>query len=229
MTSLSLAFRASSEGGWAESKSGSHKFLSSKDAAIVSQDVVNSFISWAYTGDYGTGATALFKELAVARKKISQSLKFARIKQGTQPTLEGLQSTASQGGSRPLHPLLLNTYIYVFATIYLIDPLRAVSQQKLVDFMREAVIMRGYETALKVPLFEVLEYAIEHLSEGDELLDWLARWVDWNLGNFSQETERWTALIELEEGKLLNLMEKIGSSSSRVNPFTHFYEKRDRA
>lgn len=248
LRSLSPAFLSTSEGGWAETTAGCHKFLPSDIAgstagseAVISQDVVICFIAWAYVGDYQTeavGVTSLFLAaeyptvMSKSNKRGKKNLTLGvvgNVGWGTQeiipPTEEQKPSiseitpevedlTLSPPTKRPDH-LLLNIQIYTFATIYLIEPLRLVAQQKIIRYLQEG---EGRRLNLTEPMLSVLEYAVIYLAEGDTLLDWLARYASWKLDLFRAEKERWELLIKEDEWKLSGLLMKYVASSEE-SPF----------
>lgn len=123
-----------------------------------------------------------------------------------------VQVLLSQTVECQLHHLLLNTQIYVFANIYLIEDLKAVAQQKIVNYLEKS---NGGNLNSAQPMFDMLEYASTHLPEDDQLLDWLAKYVGSRLGLFRRDKEKWNAVIGRDEGKLAKLvMEYVSSGPS---------------
>lgn len=78
-----------------------------------------------------------------------------------------VQVALSQTLEHQLHHLMLNTQIYVFATIYLIEGLKAVAQQKIVNYLEKS---NGGNLNSTQPMLDMLEYASTHLPEDDPLL-----------------------------------------------------------
>lgn len=109
-------------------------------------------------------------------------------------------STSREDSSTPLHALALHIRIYVFANIYLISTLQALSQQKIVAFLSS---MQKEHTEVAM-IFDLLEHASTYLTDDDALLNWLARYASWNLETLRQDRDRLERL--LGDGKFAGLL-----------------------
>jgi len=216
LKSLSPAFRSTSEGGWAETDSGIHKFLENDvgDEADVTEYVLLCFITWAYLGDYKTetvGVNSIDTTCPVGFGRFHGGMESAQ-EQAT--SMETTKMTNIQPVTLP-HYLVLNVQIYVFANIYLIQNLKALSQQKIIAYL-ELAHRNG--TDLVDALFDALNYALMHLPDDDELLDFLAKYASWKLAVLRSDMGKFNALMRKSDGKLGGLLLR-HVTPSHVSPF----------
>lgn len=228
LKSISPALRSTSEGGWAETKSGTHKFLEDNtgNEAAVTESVLVCFISWSYAGDYRTetvGVSARPPQALVeapeedddwvfrATSTIARSTKGSKNKNKLAPPVS---STSTNEPVTPphLHHLLLNVQIYVFANIYLLPELSTLAQQKIIAYSSLN------QTDEVDAVFDALDYAIIHLPEDDELLDWFAKYASWKLDILRTDMGRLNTLMKKSDGKFAGLVIK-HVSRCKVSPF----------
>ncbi|KAE8440752.1 hypothetical protein EG329_006611 [Mollisiaceae sp. DMI_Dod_QoI] len=224
LKSLSPAFRSTSEGGWAETDSGIHKFLENDagDEADVTEYVLLCFITWAYLGDYKTETVGIksidttepfvfggSRKVGYIKKKGRRSFSVGELDDdGTESAPEQASSTETtnmtniQSVTLP-HYLVLNVQIYVFANIYLIQDLKALSQQKIISYLG---LGQKSRTDLVDAIFDVLNYSLMHLPDDDELLDWLAKYSSWKLEALRSDMGKFNALMQKSNGKLGGLL-----------------------
>jgi hypothetical protein len=117
--------------------------------------------------------------------------------------------------TEPLHPLLLHIQIYVFANIYIVDPLKTLSQQKIVTYLKKAEISKKDFTS---EIFDLLDFAFSNLPEDDALLYWLANYSSWKLGALRGDTGRLDNLLRREDGNFSRLLAR-HVLPSRASPF----------
>jgi hypothetical protein len=189
--------------------------------------VVICFIAWAYSGDYQTEAIGVSSQvLETEASKLSKKGKGGKKSRSMEsdmayhdllnPTelapkdinpgsdsMTAQDASSSDTSTPTLHHLLLNVQIYAFAAIYLIEPLKAVAQQKIIAYLQQSEKARLSLTHL---MYDILGYASTHLPEDDRLLDWLAKYASWKLAAFRSNKERWNAVVGRDEGKFARLV-----------------------
>ncbi|KAF8860796.1 hypothetical protein BDZ45DRAFT_740936 [Acephala macrosclerotiorum] len=248
LKSLSPAFKSTSEGGWAETELGIHKFLGNTggEDAVVTEEVLLCFITWAYLGDYNTetvdvasqvtGNNAIDNFGGVKSKSVKMQGKAFPVNiyyddagypyegYGNQAVASATavtkSNTSSQLGTsgtttpRP-HYLLLNIQIYVFANIYLIQPLKALAQEKTIAYLESKQNNRKTEIDVVV---DALDYALTHLPDADELLDWLAKYSIWNIEALRSDFGRFDTLMRKADARFAGLLMK-HVVPSHISPF----------
>ncbi|KAF4618132.1 hypothetical protein G7Y89_g14977 [Cudoniella acicularis] len=122
----------------------------------------------------------------------------------------------------PLHPLYLHIQLYVFAHIYLISPLSTLALSKIKTHLQKAENAFYHFTNNKNKttneIFDVLEYAFSTLPESDELIEWLARYASWKLGDLREEWERLERLLRVDDGRFAVMLVRF-VVPGQVNPF----------
>ena len=100
----------------------------------------------------------------------------------------------------------------------MIEPLKTLTQQKLMDQLQELEnLAGGYE---RDAVFDVLTYAFSsRLPEQDVLLHWLARYASWKLDKLKQVTSSFDKLLLETDGNFATLSVRYVQKSS-INPFT---------
>lgn len=145
------------------------------------------------------------KESASDKQKADQT---ASDKQKADQTAEGLDK---------LHPLLLHIKLYVFAEMYMIEPLKTLSMQKMIFQLKEfGALAEGYQRAA---VFDALTFVFSsRLPEQDVLLHWLARYASWKLDELKQMPSSFDALLLQTDGNFATLLVRYVQKSS-LNPF----------
>ncbi|KAF4618130.1 hypothetical protein G7Y89_g14978 [Cudoniella acicularis] len=121
----------------------------------------------------------------------------------------------------PLHPLYLHIQLYVFSHIYLIKPLTALASTKI-----KTHLQKSHQTSTRnitTETFDLLEYAFSNLPEKNELLEWLARYSSWKLGELREESGRLERLLEIEGGKFAKAMVRHVLSGKKVAFHNRYY------
>jgi hypothetical protein len=119
--------------------------------------------------------------------------------------------------TKPIYPLFLHIQLYVFANVYLIDSLKNLSQQKIIDYLKKIENSSSKSTYTNA-IFDLLDCAFLYLPDSDPLLDWLASYASWNLTGLRQESERLENLLRKGNGKFAGLLLK-HVIPSRTSPF----------
>lgn len=116
-----------------------------------------------------------------------------------------------------LHPLLLHTKLYVFAEMYMIEPLKTLSMEKLIAQLKEfGSLAAGHE---REAVFDVLTFAFSsRVPVNDVLLHWLARYASWRLDELKQMPSSLDRLLLQTDGNFATLLVKYVQTSSS-NPF----------
>lgn len=137
-----------------------------------------------------------------------QAKESASDKQKADQTAEGLDK---------LHPLLLHIKLYVFAEMYMIEPLKTLSMQKMIVQLEEfGDLAEGYQRAA---VFDALTFVFSsRVPEQDVLLHWLARYASWKLDELKQMPSCFDALLLQTDGNFAALLVKYVQKSS-LNPF----------
>lgn len=145
------------------------------------------------------------KESASDKQKADQT---ASDKQKADQTAEGLDK---------LHPLLLHIKLYVYAEMYMIEPLKTLSMQKMIFQLKEfGALAEGYQRAA---VFDALTFVFSsRLPEQDVLLHWLARYASWKLDELKQMPSSFDALLLQTDGNFATLLVRYVQKSS-LNPF----------
>jgi hypothetical protein len=115
------------------------------------------------------------------------------------------------------HPLFLHIQLYVFANIYLIGSLKAISKQKIVDYLKKVENSHSKDTYTNA-IFDLLDCAFLYLPDSDPLLNWLAGYASWNLIGLRKESGRLENLLRKADGKFAVLLVRHVVPSQR-NPF----------
>jgi hypothetical protein len=117
-----------------------------------------------------------------------------------------------------LHPLLLHIKLYVFAEVYLMEPLKTLSRQKIIDQLQKlGSLAEGHE---RVAVFDVLTYAFSsRLPERDAMLHWLARYASSKLDELKQMPSNFDKLLLDTDGNFAKLLVRYVEKSS-LDPFT---------
>ncbi|KAH6714512.1 hypothetical protein BKA61DRAFT_360661 [Leptodontidium sp. MPI-SDFR-AT-0119] len=210
----------------------------------VTRDLLICFVRWAYLGDYSTEMIGIpsFVEEPVAMEEVfvhdGFSFMIPKVEKdkicGSQDTsvdeippaapdtpiarhdkFDGGEKGPSTEMANAVDPLHLHIQLYVFANIYLIDALKDVSKEKILEYLRK-VDKSLSKAPYTTKIFGLLEYASRHLSDDDPLLNWLGRYASWNLTALRQDARRLENL--LGDGKFAVLLIRHVRPSQR-NPF----------
>lgn len=212
----------------------------------VTEEALLCFLTWACYGDYPSSNGDDIGLSSVSAQADSNGLEMPSVPRppkwskkgkkeraparGSVEFWEGKTGRAYDGSSkdtslsvkfvtaedRVVHPLLLHARIYVFAHIYLIEPLKASTKQKIVDQLQKPNNIS--ETDHRAPVFDILAYTFSRLPEEDPLLHWLARYASWNLEELRQMTNRFDDLLSDADSNFAKMVVRYVSKSS-TDPF----------
>lgn len=116
-----------------------------------------------------------------------------------------------------MHPLLLHTKLYVFAEMYMIEPLKKLSMENLIAQLQ---VFGGLEAGHeREAVFDVLTFAFSsRVPVNDVLLHWLARYASWRLDELKQIPSSLDRLLLQTDGNFATLLVRYVRTSSS-NPF----------
>ncbi|MCJ1349208.1 hypothetical protein MMC31_007444, partial [Peltigera leucophlebia] len=111
-----------------------------------------------------------------------------------EPANDKQKAEQSGEGSENLHPLLLHAKLYVFAEMYMIEPLKKLSMEKLIVQLHGlGSLAEDHERAA---VSDVLTFAFSsRVPENDVLLHWLARYASWMLDELRQMPSSFDKLL----------------------------------
>lgn len=124
-----------------------------------------------------------------------------------EPANDKQKANETAEGSEKLHPLLLHIKLYVFAEMYMIEPLKTLSMEKLIDQLKEfGNLAEGHE---REAVFDVLTFAFSsRVPVNDVLLHWLARYASWRLDELKQMPSSLDRLLLQTDGNFATLLVK---------------------
>lgn len=101
--------------------------------------------------------------------------------------------------------------------MYMIEPLKTLSMQKMIFQLKEfGALAEGYQRAA---VFDALTFVFSsRLPEQDVLLHWLARYASWNLDELKQMPSSFDALLLQTDGNFATLLVRYVQKSS-LDPF----------
>lgn len=124
------------------------------------------------------------------------------------------EQTAKASGK--LHPILLHIKLYVFSEMYMIEPLKALSKEKLIVQLKGfGSLAEGQERAA---VFDVLKFAFSSGVPGnDVLLHSLARYASWRLDELKQVSSSFEKLFLRTDGNFATLLMRYVHKSHLFN------------
>ena len=175
------------------------------------------FLMWTYRGTYlyldTNGNETKLPEETTSRMAVKVPVD--RRVEGPANDKQKAEETAE--GPERLHPLLLHIKLYEFAEMYMIEPLKTLSMEKLIDQLKVfGGLNAGHE---REAVFDVLTFAFSsRLPVNDVLLHWLARYASWRLEELKQMPSSLDRLLLQTDGNFATLLVKYVQTSSH-SPF----------
>ncbi|KAI9747589.1 MAG: hypothetical protein M4579_007433 [Chaenotheca gracillima] len=209
----------------------------------VSEDVLVNFAEWAYTGEYDVDGDNRWKENSEIESlnplkdglwppeppwggsQFGFTLQKEELAEEDTDIPEMGDSEELSVDNGPTHPLLLHVQVYVFAEMYIISELKALTYQRIhqgLQFLDLTYSRRNKEMAL-----DVLKYAFENLPENDALVSWLSKYAAFKLCDLRRLKRRFDGLLKTSDGKFAaKVLENFEGSSKSPWPDTRFEDKR---
>lgn len=172
---------------------------------------------WTYHGDYlyldTNGNETTLPEATTDRMAVKVTVD-GRVEE---PAYKKQKAEETAEGPEKLHPLLLHTKLYVFAEMYMIEPLKKLSMEKLIAQLKVlGALDAGHE---REAVFDVLTFAFSsRVPVNDALLHWLARYACWRLDKLNQIPSSLDRLLLQTDGNFATLLVGYVQTSSS-SPF----------
>lgn len=198
---------------WNEKSTRRYKFCED-----VSEELLLHFLMWTYHDNYLYLDTSenetTFSEEAIARIAAKVPVD-GRVEE---PANNDQKAEETAEGPEKLHPLLLHIKLYIFADMYMIEPLKTLSMEKLIGELEDfGELGDGYE---REAVFDALTFAFSsRVPVNDVLLHWLARYASWRLDQLKQMPSSLERLLLQTDGNFATLLVRYVKKSSS-NPFT---------
>ncbi|KAI9747605.1 MAG: hypothetical protein M4579_007430 [Chaenotheca gracillima] len=198
------------------------------DLPDVSEDVLVSFLEWAYTGDYnsdwnhkipwGRGVTSTNENYAISNETVtSLDDNFSPAEPLPNESIveyEAQSEDAPEKGiscpedldleklllrNDPIHPLLLHVRLYIFADMYLVRALTPLVYEKIYRDLETLDLTKSKRN--KNIAIGVLMHAFENLPETDDLVSWLGRYAAFKLPDLRTRRSRFEELLRSSDGR----------------------------
>lgn len=204
----------------------------------VTEELLLNFLMWAYHGSYlDTNGNKTMEArndkdfdmwdfgLTVQKKKPHKKYPMVKlpvvefsgipVDGRVEDDKQKAEQTAETSGK--LHPIILHIKLYVFAEMYMIEPLKALSMEKLIVQLKGfGSLAEGHERAA---VFDVLKFAFSSGVPGnDVLLHWLARYASWRLDELKQVSSSFEKLFSRTDGNFATLLMRYVHKSP-LDPF----------
>lgn len=234
LRSVSPVLLAAVSRGWNKKATRRYKF-----GEDVTEELLVHFLMWLYKGSYhylntveaikdrDTWTSGLNTKTRKPKKEYlvdegpeatssEMLVKVPDDGQVKEPASDKQKAEETAEGPEKLHPLLIHIKLYVFAHMYMIEPLKTFSMEKIITILKEFESFAGeYD---QEAVFDLLTFAFSRIPENDVMLHWLARYASFQLKELKQTPSSLNRLLLENDGKFAIMLVKYANGSP-LSPF----------